>query len=49
MGSLRKRHLEEMEVKEEEAGGCTNSLTLIDTRNGFSEISRLSMIWTVRH
>ena len=31
MGSLRKRHLEEMEVKEEEAGGCTNSLTLIDT------------------
>ena len=36
-------------VKEEEAGEETESLTLIDTRNGFNTISRLAMIWTVRH
>ena len=36
-------------VNKEEAGEETKGLTLIDAINGFNEISRLTMLWTVRH
>ena len=36
-------------MKEEEAGADTNSITLIDATNGFNELSRIAMLWTVRH
>ena len=36
-------------VKEEETGEETEGLTLIDNRKGFSKVSCLAMLWTVRH
>ena len=36
-------------VKDEEAVEETEGLTLIDAINGFNEISRLTMLCTVRH
>ena len=27
----------------------TSGTTLVDARNGFNELSRLAMLWTVRH
>ena len=39
----------EPKVKEEDAGEETEGVNLINTRNGFNEISRLAMLWTVRH
>ena len=36
-------------VKEEEAREDTKDLILIDSRNGFKELSHLAMICTVRH
>ena len=36
-------------VKEEEVGEETESLTLIDARNVFNDLSCLAMLWTVRH
>ena len=36
-------------VKEEEVGKENESLTLIDTRNVFNDLSCLAMLWTVRH
>ena len=41
--------VEETDVKKYEAGEETEGLTLIDARNGFNEISRLAMLWTVMH
>ena len=40
---------EEAEVNEEDAGEGTKGITLIDASHGFNEISRLTMLWTVRH
>ena len=36
-------------VKEEGAGEETEGITLIDTGNGFNELSLLAMLWTVGH
>ena len=36
-------------VKDEEAVEETEGLTLIDAINGFNDISRLTMLYTVRH
>ena len=36
-------------VKEEEVGKENESLTLIDARNVFNDLSCLAMLWTVRH
>ena len=37
------------ELKEEEAEEDTKGLTLINSINVFNNLSRLAMLWTVRH
>ena len=46
-GGVTQRALEALEflTQEEEPSGTT----LVDVRNGFNELSRLEMLWTVRH
>ena len=34
---------------EEDVGEGFEGLTLVDTRNGFNELSRYLILWTVRH
>ena len=48
-GLFRQEAMEEMEAKEEEAGEDIKGITLIDSRNGFNEVSRLTMLWMVSH
>ena len=48
-GLFRKEAMEEMEANEEEAGEDIKGITLIDSRNGFNEVSRLTMLWMVSH
>ena len=46
-GGRTQRSLEALELltQEDEPSGTT----LVDARNGFNELSRLSMLWTVQH
>ena len=41
--------LDYTEVKGEEVGEDNDGITLIDARNGFNELSRLAIIWTMSH
>ena len=41
------RALEALELLTQEAE--PSGTTLVDARNGFNELSRLAMLWTVRH
>ena len=46
-GGGNQRALEALEFLNQEAD--PSGTTLVDARNGFSELSRLAMLWTVRH
>ena len=48
-GLFRQEAMEEMEAKEEEAGEEIKGITFIYSRNGFNEVSRLTMLWMVSH
>ena len=46
-GGGTQRALEDLELFNQEAEPSVT--TLVDSRNGFNELSRLAMLWTVRH
>ena len=48
-GLLTQERWGHQDIKKDKAEEETEVLTLIDSRNGFNEISRLVMMWTVRY
>ena len=46
-GGGTQRALEDLEFLNQEAE--PSGTTLVDARNGFNKLSRLAMLWTVRH